>query len=179
MRHTVILLLSSLLAMPAVAEIAAAEAEVTFKEPEKYTDIRPAADTRARFQERVLKQFEGFFKDMATQLPEGYKWQVTVTDIDLAGDVDPFIGRTGQPIRVVKDIYSPAVRFSYTLHDATGTEVAAGDERLRDMSFMQRTSTLSRNTEFEYEKRMLNEWFSKNLLPKVKVQADPEDHSHH
>ncbi len=175
MRRTIILL-SSLLALSVSAAIAG-EAEVTFNEPQKFTDIRPANDTRAKFQERVLNRFEGFFKEMAAQLPEGYKWQVTVTDIDLAGDVDHFVAGGGNPIRVVKDIFSPAVRFSYTLNDATGHEVASGDERLRDMGFLQRTPSLSRNTEFEYEKRMLNEWFTKTLLPQVK--QGEEDHSHH
>lgn len=168
MRRTIISVVS-LLAL-SVSAAMAGEAEVTFKEPEKYTDIRPANDSRARFQERVLTKFEGFFKELAATLPEGYKWQVTVTDIDLAGDVDYFAAGAGQAIRIVKDIYSPAIRFNYTLTDATGKEVAAGEERLRDMGFMQKISSTVKTQEFEYEQRMLKDWFTKNVQPVVTAQ---------
>ncbi|MDX5405783.1 MAG: DUF3016 domain-containing protein [Chromatiaceae bacterium] len=145
----------------------AAEVKVEWQEPEKFTDIRPANDSRKAYRERVLKRFDGFFQDMAAKLPEGYQWQVTVTDIDLAGDVDYFIGGAGNALRVVKDIYSPAIKFSQVLRDKHGEEVLSSDEKLRDMGFMQSLRTPNNNEEFRYEKQMLDDWFNKTLQPKV------------
>ena len=149
----------------------AGEVSVQWQQPEKFTDIRPANDTRKAYRERVLKKFDGFFAELANKLPEGYKWEVTVTDLDLAGDVDYFAGGAGNPLRVVKDIYSPAIKFSYVVRDKHGEEVASAEEKLRDMGFMQTLNSVSNSDEFRYERQMLQDWFSKELQPKVEQYA--------
>lgn len=151
--------------------VQAGELELKWQDLEKFTDIRPANDNRKAFRERVLKKFEGFFTEMASQLPEGYKWDVTVTDIDLAGDVDYFAAGAGNAIRVVKDIYSPAIQFTHVLRDNHGETVVSGEERLRDMAFMHSVRSANDNEEFRHEKHMLNNWFSKELQPKVEQYA--------
>ncbi|MDP4527551.1 DUF3016 domain-containing protein [Alkalimonas delamerensis] len=143
---------------------------LSFQEPEKFTDIRPANESRARFRERTLAGFERIFQEFAAELPEGYRWQVTVTDIDLAGDVNPMYSRAGQDIRVVKDIYSPRVAFSHELRDAYGAQVAAGDVNLRDMGFMQSPRMVGpRHQELRYEYTMLKRWFERDLLAEVEA----------
>ena len=149
----------------------AGEVKVEWQEPENFTDIRPANDSRKAYRERVMTKFDGFFSEMAAKLPEGYQWQVTVTDVDLAGDVDYFIHGAGNALRVIKDIYSPAVKFTYMLRDNHGEEVASGEEKLRDMGFMHSLRSVSGNDEFHYEKQMLQDWFKKELEPKVEQYA--------
>lgn len=161
----------SLITVLGIGQAAAAEVQVSFQEPEKFTDIRPTNDTRSRYQQRVQTAFEKMFNDMAAQMPEGYQWQVTITDIDLAGDVDYFAGNGGQALRIIKDVHSPAVRFSHVLRDQRGEEVLSGEERLRDMGFLQRISRPSARPEFEYERVMLNDWFTKNVQPAVTQHA--------
>lgn len=167
MRKTVLAL--TLLAMSGM--VCAADVTVVFEQPEKYTDIKPANDTRSRFERRVTETFEGFFNKLAAKLPEGYKWQVTVTDIDLAGDVDHFAAPAGQALRIVKDIHSPAIRFTHTLTDNQGNVLLAGEERIRDMAFMQRTHKASIRTEFAYEQVMLEDWFAKTVQPLIAPTA--------
>jgi hypothetical protein len=160
------ILLYSLAALTsAVAQ--AGDVTVKWQEPEKFTDIRPASDSRQLYRERVMKKFDGFFSELAAQLPEGYQWQVTVTDIDLAGEVDYFIGGAGNALRIVKDIYSPAIKFSYMLRDKHGEEVGSAEEALRDMGFMYSLRSINAHEEFHYEKQMLQDWFSNELQPKI------------
>ena len=161
MRNTLILCAAALLGS---ANAFAAEVEVQWQEPEKFTDIRPANDTRAAYRERVMKKFAGFFQELSTSLPEGYTWQVSVSDIDLAGDVDYFAGGSCNPLRVVKEIYSPAIRFSHVLLDQYGEQVASGEEKLRDMGFMHSLRSVSKSEEFHYEKQMLEDWFKRPLV---------------
>jgi len=163
MRNSILAI--TLLAMTTMAN--AADINVTFEQPEKFTDIRPANETRSRFQDKVLQSFEGFFNEFATTLPEGYKWQVTVTDIDLAGDVDYFVGNAGQGLRIIKDIYSPAAQFNHTLVDEQGNEVLSGEVRLRDMGFMHHVNRVGQRKEFEFERRMLEDWFNKSVVSQV------------
>jgi hypothetical protein len=168
MRKLILLCGFSVLTCTAVQ---AGDVTVQWQEPEKFTDIRPANDSRSKYRERVMQKFDGFFNEMAAKLPDGYRWQVTVTDIDLAGDVDYFIGGAGNALRVVKEIHSPAIKFSYVLRDNHGEEIANADEKLRDMSFMHSLHSVSVNEEFHYEKQMLQDWFSKVLQPKVEQYA--------
>ena len=149
----------------------AAEVKVEWQEPEKFTDIRPANDSRKVYRERVLKKFDGFFQDMAAKLPEGYQRQVKVTDIDLAGDIDYFASGSGQALRIIKDLYSPMIKFSYVLRDKHGEEVAAGEEKLRDMGFMQSMVSMHNTDEFRYEQQMLQNWFKRELEPQVEQYA--------
>ncbi|WP_372626369.1 DUF3016 domain-containing protein [Arsukibacterium sp.] len=150
---------------------AAANVELKFQEMEKFTDIRPANGTRAKFKERVQHNFEAFFQEMASELPAGYHWSITVTDIDLAGDVDYFIGGAGNPIRVIKEIHSPAIKFSHVLLDHEGEEVVSAEEKLRDMGFMQSVRSVNENDPFRYEKQMLTDWFQKEIEPTVNDYA--------
>ena len=165
------LILASGLTLLAGGFVQAAEVKVEWVEPEKFTDVRPANDSRKVYRERVLKKFDGFFQDMAANLPEGYQWQVTVSDIDLAGDIDYFATGSGQALRIIKDIYSPMIKFSYVLRDKHGEEIAAGEEKLRDMGFMQSVSSLHNTDEFRYEQQMLQNWFKRELAPKVEQYA--------
>ena len=165
------LILASGLTLLAAGFVQAAEVKVEWVEPEKFTDVRPANDSRKVYRERVMKKFDGFFQDMAANLPQDYQWQVKVTDIDLAGDIDYFATGNGQAIRVIKDIYSPMIKFSYVLHDKHGEQVAAGEEKLRDMGFMQSVRSLHNTDEFRYEQQMLQNWFKRELEPKVEQYA--------
>jgi len=160
------------LAALAFSSVHAAEVKVQWQDPEKFTDIRPANDSRKSYRERVIRKFDEFFQQMGMKLPEGYNLDVTVTDIDLAGDVDYFISGAGNALRVVKDIYSPAMKFSYVLRDNHGEQVMQADEKLRDMGFMQSIRSAHNSDEFRYEKQMLEDWFERELKPGV------EQHQH-
>ena len=159
-------------AAPAISgDKASAELELSWHEIEKFTDIRAANDSRSRFHERVQRNFEKYFQEIADKLPEGYSWQVTVTDVDLAGEVDYFVTNTGQAIRVIKEVNSPAIRFNHLLRDQYGEEVVSGEERLRDMSFMSRLTPRGSTPEFAFEREMLQDWFKKELQPKLTQHA--------
>jgi hypothetical protein len=153
------------------ASTQAGDLTLQWQDPEKFSDIRPANDSRKAYRERVMKKFDGFFNELAAQLPEGYQWHVTVTDIDLAGEVDYFAGGAGSALRIVKDIHSPAIKFTYVLRDKHGEEISSADEKLRDMGFLYSLRSNNNNEEFHYEKQMLQDWFNKELQPKVEQYA--------
>jgi hypothetical protein len=160
------------LSAPALSNTdAGAVLELNWQDVDKFSDIRAANDSRSRFEERVKRNIETFFQEMASELPEGYTWQATITDVDLAGQVDYFAMGTGQAIRVIKEIHSPAIRFNHLLRDQFGEEVAGGEERLRDMGFMSRLSPRGSTPEFSFERQMLQDWFDKELHPKVSQHA--------
>ncbi len=155
------ILLTSFFALPLMAT--AGEANVSFGDFKDFRDVRPSNETKGGYHKRIKKQFEKHFQKLAEDMPEGYKLGIKVTDIDLAGDV-----RFGQnDFRVVKPIYFPRVEFSYVLTDGKGKLVEKNEVALKDMGFMDKMKR-GRDEEFMHDKRLITDWFEKDLLPKTK-----------
>ena len=138
----------------------AGEAKVTWQEPEKYTDIRPSSnESRDSYKERVFKEFNIMFAGMAKKLPDGYQLEINVTDLDLAGDVNGMYSSLGREIRVVKELYWPRMVFLYTLKNEKNEIVASAKEDIKDMNFMSPAGMHPTGSGFDYEEKMLNDWF--------------------
>ena len=143
---------------------AAAEVSVTWDNPKDFTDIRAANESRKRFRERVMKDFDEYFAELAERLPDGQKLEITVTDVDLAGQVWPAsfvgLGNGGSDVRLVKRIDIPRMKFSYKLLDDQQNVVKAADVKLKDMGFQDRVNPFFKHESLRYEKNMLREWFN-------------------
>nr|WP_136250450.1 DUF3016 domain-containing protein [Ningiella ruwaisensis] len=139
---------------------------IAFVAPKKYTDIRPSNQTRSKFREHVTDSFYEMFDDLAQTLPDGQTLDVTVTDIDLAGDTrSPRIpiNMLHNDIRVLEDIYFPRVKFSYQLKDASGAVLMSDDVELKDMNYLDRAGFVRHRYAFPYEHQMIEEWFDKTF----------------
>ncbi len=145
---------------------AAASVNVKWQNPEEYTDIQPAEELKSRYHKHVMTQLGGYFERLGKQLPEGYQWNITVTDVDLAGDVQMSYRLQSRDYRVVKPIFFPKMDFTWTILDADKNEVLAGTEKLKDMGFQTQIGHTINNS-FPYEKEMLKRWFRKTVLPQL------------
>lgn len=161
---TATLLAAGLINQPVMA---AADVEINWQEPDSYQDIRPSNQSRASFRKMVFSDLEQYMSKLAEDLPDGQTLFMTVTDLDLAGEVWPSSllgGMGGSDIRLVKPVYIPRMSFSYTLKDAGGSVLQNADVKLKDMAFMDRGTRASRRAEnLTYEKAMLRDWFEKTL----------------
>ena len=80
------------------------------------------------------------------------------TDIDMAGDFEPW-GSIGDPdIRFFRSIYPPRLEFAYTLLDEEGGEVRSGEASVRDMNFELGRSPGYENELLYYEKAVMRGW---------------------
>lgn len=151
-----------------VSAQATAEVKVAWQHPEKYTDIRPANGTKAAYQKQVISAFDKIWTDFASKLPAGYRLEVTVKDLDLAGDVNPMFRMDHNDIRVIKEIYFPRMNFDYVLFDANKQQIAIGqDEKVKDMGFMMSAPSGFSHRQFAYEAEMLKKWFNRTIVPKL------------
>jgi hypothetical protein len=137
----------------------AGEAKVIWQNPEKYSDIRASHERQDRFQEKLFKHFDKVFTELATQLPSDAQLEITVTDFDLAGEIIPRAGNRFNEIRIIKEIYSPKISFSYVY--SYKDQIVSGTENLRDMNYMSGIGRSSNRAEFEYEEKMIRKWFAK------------------
>ena len=154
----------------------AASVDVTWQDPDKYSDVRPANENRVRFRERTFESLEKYFDKLAEKLPENEKLSITVTNLDLAGQVWPssfvFGNATGSDVRIIKRVDIPRMSFSYTLTDASGKALKSADVKLKDMSFMDNPSLIARNEFLGYEKEMLKDWFQEEMADKMVKISD-------
>ncbi|GLX82898.1 DUF3016 domain-containing protein [Thalassotalea eurytherma] len=155
-------LVTALFATIAIASsgsVFAGTSEITWTNPEKYTDMRPANETKKGFQQRTFRNLEKHVTKLASDLPEGYTLKMDVTDVNLAGEVQM---RSTQMIRVVDRVFIPSMKFSYQLVDASGAVVKEEAEvKLKDMNFMDSSAANRyRSQSFSYEKVMLDKWFN-------------------
>lgn len=178
MRTTIAVLIAAALSFNAMAatEKAATQSriKVSWQAPEKFTDIRPASESKKRFQEKVIAAFDKMWAEFAEDLPAGYQLDIVMTDIDLAGDVNPMYRANHVDIRVIKEIYMPRVKLNYVLTGPQQQIIAsATDVKIHDMGFMSSSTIGALNREFHYEQTMLEKWFKKHILSQVTGPAAP------
>jgi hypothetical protein len=113
-----------------------AAAQVAYNEPDKFTDFRTSEYFRASDAEVLQNELTRAIERTAGHaLPPGYTLNVRFTDIDLAGDINPFHRMNLNDVRVYKDIYMPRLTFDYAVLDAEGNTVLSGTEKLVDMAY--------------------------------------------
>lgn len=162
-------LVSYLLCVAAVfvffTRVQAAQVEVKWSNPDKYSDIFPGEGHRKHFKERTFKSFEKHFAKLANSLPENQKLVLDITNVDLAGDVH--FGGGIKRIRVVKDIFFPRLEFSYQLLAADKSVITTQEVSLKDMSFLMHGRSRYSSRSLSYEKEMLDRWFKKTFAEQI------------
>ncbi|SDR92943.1 Protein of unknown function [Opitutus sp. GAS368] len=145
-------------ASAASADKPAAPIEVTFIAPEKFTDVKDDAMGTDRGRDAVLGELkEHLVTQAAKYMVPGQQLEIKVTDVDLAGDFEPWRGPNFNDIRIVKDIYPPRVDLEFRLLGADGKVVSEGKRQLRNPDYL---LTVARPTadRLRYEKEMLSDW---------------------
>ena len=92
-------------------------------------------------------------------LPAGQRLDVTIDDIKLAGDFEPWRGLAMQDVRILKDIYPPRIDLHFRLTDTGGATLREGSAKLRDLGYLQRALP-NDNDPLRYDKRLIGDWLS-------------------
>lgn len=162
------LILAAALALGAISVYAAnpvakpANVTVTFHEPDKFTDARASfgGPTEDYYLDILKKTIQ---ERAALNIAPGQKLEVTITDVDLAGDFLPGRAAGSEDIRIIKEIYRPRITLNFKLLGADGKVVKEGDRMLSDMNFMNNISIIGRNDPLFYDKALLKDWVEKEF----------------
>lgn len=142
---------------------------VVFDHPEKYTDVRDYDFDRDNSSggERYFPLFREHLETVAGRvLAPGQKVTITFTDIDLAGEFEPWRGPQLNDVRIVKDIYPPRLTFTFRLTDEGGRVLSEGERKLVDLAYQMRIGSGFRDDPLRYEKDMLTDWVRNDLKPR-------------
>ena len=166
MKSKVIILTALLMAAGAGRTFAAAPAaakpasrvSVVFVEPQKFSDVK--RDSWHDYSQDLLDQLQTFMQATGERVvPAGLHLAIKVTDVDLAGEFEPQLGPRFEDVRMVRAIYPPHIKLAFSLTDAKGTVLSAGERDVTDLAFQMRTAWPT-DDYLRYEKAILRDWFS-------------------
>jgi hypothetical protein len=132
---------------------------IVFNNPEKFTDLKSSSMDSEKDREYLLEQLKEYILERAPdRMSDGQTLDITINDVDMAGDYEPWFGPRVQDIRIIKDIYPPRIDLNFKLTDADGKVAAEGARQLRDLNFMMSTPSIPSNDTLRHEKSLLNNW---------------------
>ncbi|MBV8037552.1 DUF3016 domain-containing protein [Roseateles sp.] len=152
------------LAVMALASAAAqADVQVNFIHPEKFSDIK---DNNGFRDMEVLKDIKAHLVGQFEKRLPGRDVRVDVSDVDLAGEVEPFMRRSGQWVRVMRSVTPPSIELSYEVREGDKV-VQQGKTRLRDLNYQDEFNAYYSGDPLRYEKRMIDRWMDREFNPAV------------
>jgi len=140
--------------LAATAGAAHADVQVNFVKPENFVDIKDNSGFR---DEDVLKDIEKHLAAQAQKYLPGKDVRIDVTDVDLAGQVEP-LGRSTTWVRVMRTVTLPSIWLNYEVRE-DGKVVRQGKAVLRDMNYQSGFNNYFSSDTLRYEKRMIDQWF--------------------
>ena len=146
---------------------------VTMQKPEAFRDFKATcigSDERTRGMLVDLSQFVRVAA--ARYLRDGGVLEITVTDIDMAGEFETWRGPQACSVRVMLDIYAPRIVLDFRLTDRDGKVVSSGHRDLADQLYLTRAVTLSTDP-LRYEKNLVLDWLQKEFASRTGGASGP------
>ena len=138
-----------------------AAADVTFKNVDRYIDAtfqHPRSDKNLREVQDGIRKLFSVLADK--YLPPGQSLEVEVTDIDLAGRIEPSFG--DGDIRIMQGVSWPRLRFTYAVMEK-GAVVGRGQADIHDSDYLNGFNTSASGDHLRYERELLSDWFRKTF----------------
>jgi hypothetical protein len=165
-----VLLVGGLFGAESAPQTAAPVARITaeYVGAEKFTDFRDSIMESEKARAGLITQFNEHLASLGKFLPDGQRLELRFTNIDLAGDYEPWRGPDFDDIRIMKDIYIPRMTVEYKLLDASGAVIRSGSERISDMSYLMSARLIPDNDPLRYDKNMLTDWVRREFRKPAK-----------
>jgi hypothetical protein len=136
---------------------------VRWEDPAKFSEIRYSNNSWESRRGNWIETLAQHVRDYAApRLSAGERLDVTIVDVDLAGDFEPWRGPQFQDTRFLRDLYPPRITLRFTHTAADGTVIAQGERRLVDAGYLMASGRFD-SEPLRYEKRMLERWLAREL----------------
>ena len=147
-----------------IASAGAAELKIDWQNPDDFRDADYYNNGGAKSKQIVITNLEKYFtKEAKRRLPEGAVLELKVTELDLAGDFEPWRNAGWDDVRIVKSIYPATIEFDYKYIGEDGNVISEGSERLRDTLIPRSivATSLGRSENYPYVKNLMRDWMRK------------------
>ena len=163
--HTVAVAVATAISLaPAgAADAARPRVAVEFVRPEKFADVKASARPSEAEAAGLLAEVERFVVETGERLlPPGRSVAIRVTDVDLAGEFEPWRGPQFAHTRFMRSAFPPRIELEFRVQGAQGRVLAEGRRTLRDPLYLTR-SVRAADDRLRYEKSLLEDWLRAEL----------------
>jgi hypothetical protein len=144
-----------------------ARVSVDWTDPAQFTELKHYRSYRDSRPADWLDPLAKYLRTRAERvLPAGERLEVTFTDVQRAGNYEPWHGPRLDDVRIVRDIYPPRIDLRFRLLDANGAVLREGERTLRDNAFLMRDGAHETDP-LRFEKRLLDQWLRKEFATKA------------
>jgi hypothetical protein len=138
---------------------AAGPVSVAWEDPATFAELRNGPNRYDAARGTWLTDLAVYLRKRAeARLPAGERLELTIVDVDRAGDFEPWHGVNHQDIRIVRDIYPPRMTIRFKRYDASGALIGEGERKLSDPAFLLGTTPINNTDPLRFEKRMIDDW---------------------
>ena len=147
--------------------------QVAWNDPTEFSEIRLSGNRSEAARGTWVIDLASHLAERANaHLADGQTLSLTLTDIDLAGDYEPWHGPQMRDVRMLRDIYPPRIRLDFTLRDASGQVIAEGNRELRDLGYLHGLRIPTNNNDsLRYEKKLIDRWLVQEFGPGQHLSA--------
>lgn len=134
---------------------------VQYKDPQHFTEARNSAGVHLNDATAYLKPLKAYIAERAARvLAPGQRLDIEVTDVDLAGEYEPWRGPRFDDVRIIKDVYPPRIDLQFTLYGIDGKVLREGSRKLRNPGFLYGIAATDQDS-LRYEKALIDSWLRK------------------
>ena len=134
---------------------------VHYRNPQNFSEAKRSFGANRSDADAYLKPLKDYITQRAARiLAPGQRLDIVVTDVQRAGDYEPWRGPRFNDIRIIKDIYPPRIDLDFTLYGADGNVLSEGSRKLRNAAFLNGISASDQDP-LRYEKSLIDQWLRK------------------
>jgi hypothetical protein len=138
---------------------------VRWEDPAQFTEIRYSHNAVESRRGNWVEQLATHLRERAQKrLPPGQRLDVNITNIDRAGDYEPWRGIQFQDVRFMRDLYPPRMTLTFRRTNADGSVIAEGERKLSDSGFLMSSNSAGSGSDpLRFEKSLIDRWLSREL----------------
>lgn len=141
---------------------------VAWADPASFAELRYSRNRYDSERGSWLTELAKYMRKRAeAQLPAGERLQLTIVDVDRAGEYEPWRRLDQQSVRIIRNIYPPRMTVQYQRFDASGQLLAEGERRITDPAFLINATPFNDTDQLRYEKRMIDSWLRREFRDPV------------
>jgi hypothetical protein len=137
---------------------------VRWNDPAGFAELRNSTNRHEAARGDWLPELAQYLRKRAeARLAAGERLELTIVDVDRAGEYEPWHGFDFHDTRIVRDIYPPRMTVQFAHVGADGQVLAQGERKLTDPGFLTGAMPIDGNDPLRFEKRMIDSWLRREL----------------
>lgn len=134
---------------------------VRWENPAQFSEIRNSHNPSQARRGNWVQQLAVYLRERAQKrLAAGQRLQVDITDIQRAGNYEPWRGFAFNDTRFIRDVYPPRITLTFVLAGADGQVIAEGERELTDPGFLTGSNSVDASDPLRFEKRLIDRWLA-------------------